>query len=847
MEPFFFLTALACLILLIVVLSKLGGFDSRLTDLRADLREVIHGLSTLRGEIHSQRLLQLEEAKPAEASPDTLPEPASAETPAPIEETVADTLPEVVEPLPETPEVSEATYRGAAPPPLPERRVVAETVQRTAPAPVVKAEPGRFEASVREILARIWNWIVVGEEHRPKGVTMEFAVATTWLIRVGVLILVIGIGFFLKYSIAKGYLGPTARVLLATLAGAGLVAGGLKLFRGRYRVLGQGLAGAGFATLYFSFFTAHQPGYELFGPIAAFALMVLVTAVAGIVAVRFNSLLVAVLGLLGGYGTPLMIKTGSESVVLLFGYVLLLGLGMFFVASRREWRLLHYLSFAATCLLVVLTLDRSFTPERFWQFMPFLLAFFVLFSSVTFVYQLLHRKTATLLELIFLFLNAAAFTGFSANCIDAAFEREAIALLTLGLAVFYLLHVVFFLKRGLRDRGLLLSFMGLASFFVAITLPIVLSKGWITVSWALQAFVMLWIASKMRSEFLRQLAYLLYLIVLARLAIFDFHGQFDGISAGMPAKAYFLGLVERLFIFGVPIGSFFAAGRLFRHEGTGDADWPMGEGNDIRPLPGQSGVGRVCFWIVVALTFIYLNLEVWHTMDRLFDPLMRPGLTLVWVGFGALLLREIVVHRSQLATVLFWILVVALVLKVFLLDFFFWKPGSDLVFARRDLTEGFLMRTINYGAVILFLLFVARTFSRRGDGTDAGPAFGYAALAGTFLYTSLEIWTGLSRFLPDFRMGGISIFWSLFAIGLLLAGILKGRATLRGAGLFLLGGTILKVFVIDLAGLDQLYRIIAFIVLGVVVLAGSFLYFRFSQRFETASGDEKHTSEPTDS
>ena len=847
MEPFFFLIALACLILLIVVLSRLGGFDSRLSDLRADLREVIHGLSTLRSEVLSHRYSTPDEVKPSDAVAGPPPEPVTEALPAPIEETVDDSPPEVVEALPETPDDSEAIYRGAAPPPLPERRLVKERVRETSPTPVVKAEPSRFEASVREILTRIWNWIVVGEEHRPKGVTMEFAVATTWLIRVGVLILVIGIGFFLKYSIAKGYIGPTARVLLATLAGAGLVAGGLKLFGGRYRVLGQGLAGAGFATLYFSFFTAHQPGYELFNPIVAFALMVLVTAVAGIVAVRFNSLLVAVLGLLGGYGTPLMIKTGSESVVLLFGYILLLGLGMFSVASRREWRLLHYLSFAATCLLVVLSLDRSFTPERFWEFMPFLLAFFALFSSVTFVYQLLHRKTATLLELIFLFLNAAAFTGFSVNCIDATFEREAIALLTLGLAVFYILHVVFFLKRGLRDRGLLLSFMGLASFFVAITLPIVLSKGWITVSWALQAFVMLWIASKMRSEFLRQLAYLLYLIVLGRLAIFDFHGQFDGISAGMPAKQYFTHFVERLFIFGIPIGSFFAAGRLFRHEGAGGADWPMGDGNDIRPLPGQSGVGRVCFWIVVALTFFYLNLEVWHTMDHLFDPLMRPGLTLVWVGFGALLLRETLVNRSQLASALFWVLLVALVLKVFLLDFFFWKPGFDLVYARRDFTEGFLMRAINYGAVILYLLFVARSFARRGESNDAGRAFGYAALAGAFLYTSLEIWTGLSRFLPDFRMGGISIFWSLFAIGLLLAGILKGRAALRGAGLFLLGGTILKVFVIDLAGLDQLYRIIAFIVLGVVVLAGSFLYFRFSQRFETSSEDEKRASDPADS
>ena len=41
-----------------------------------------------------------------------------------------------------------------------------------------------------------------------------------------------------------------------------------------------------------------------------------------------------------------------------------------------------------------------------------------------------------------------------------------------------------------------------------------------------------------------------------------------------------------------------------------------------------------------------------------------------------------------------------------------------------------------------------------------------------------------------------------------------------------------KVFFIDLAGLDQLYRIVAFIVLGVVVLVMSSLFLKYRHRFE---------------
>src|SRR5262249_16999828 len=151
----------------------------------------------------------------------------------------------------------------------------------------------------------------------------------------------------------------------------------------------------------------------------------------------------------------------------------------------------------------------NYQRSEFWNVMPFLVGFFVLYSTTLFVFNIVQGTRSTLLELIGLFLNSGFFFTASYLLVREAYGERGLAVVTLGLTAFYAAHVYYVLIRRIADRGLMLSFMGLAVFFLAVTIPLLLSQEWITVSWAIQALVILYLADKLKSEFLRHAAFLL--------------------------------------------------------------------------------------------------------------------------------------------------------------------------------------------------------------------------------------------------------------------------------------------------------------------------------------------------
>ncbi len=554
--------------------------------------------------------------------------------------------------------------------------------------------------------------------------------------------------------------------------------------------------------------------------------MILVTISAGILSVRLNSQLVAILGIIGGYVTPVLLKTPTPNLPVLYSYLLLLGLGILGIARSKNWRLLNYLGFVFTYALFIASRP-TYTRPQFPLIITFLSLFFALHSSLVFFHNILKSVKATVLEIVHLLANAAIYSWLAYWLVRMVWGRPYPAILTLALSVFFIAHVWVFLKRRVADRTLLVTLLALSALYATITMPLAAEKESLTISWSLLALMFLWMGGKLDNAFLRRAGHVLYALVFARLAFLDLPNRFDlEPSPRVPMAEYWRAMADRLWTFGISIGSIFAAFFLERKAQPKIAE-PAEPGSAWQWNPV---VRQALYWFLALFIFAYVQLEA-HSVLGYFRPLREPVLTLLWCAMAGYFLWQFLSTRrvAMLASLLLF--TVAAVLKTLIFDFDSWRACERGYFLVAYTPLAVFMRALDFGGVLAFLGLAWALLRRRSQVPGVDRFLGYGGLVLLFVFMTMETRSFLYWRVREFLTGGTSVLWALFAIAFLVGGIGKSIRTLRYAGLALFALVVGKVFLVDLAHMPTIYRVVAFMAVGLFLLGGAFAYIRASKTF----------------
>ena len=363
------------------------------------------------------------------------------------------------------------------------------------------------------------------EEYATSETHFEKYIGENLFGKIGILIFIIGIGFFVKYAIDQNWINETARTLMGYAVGAGMLVLAERLHK-RYHTFSSLLAGGAFGIYYLITAIAFHY-YALFSHTIAFVILCVTTIFMSAVSVLYDRKELAVTALVGGFIAPFIISTDSSSIISLQIYITILNIGMFCLAMYKKWAILPMVSFAFTYIILWgTTALGSFSDSEAVTTYPTLFAFATLFYvifllPVVFILRTQYGENTRLGLLGIITANSFMYLiygDFLLQHFEASSDTTAYLAFFIA-AVNLAIHL--YLRFRVEGQDTLRNLMlGLAVTFASMGIPILFSAANVLMVWAAESVLLLWLFTKEKNRIYELASAVLLLLTLGALAYY---------------------------------------------------------------------------------------------------------------------------------------------------------------------------------------------------------------------------------------------------------------------------------------------------------------------------------------
>lgn len=363
------------------------------------------------------------------------------------------------------------------------------------------------------------------EEYATSETNFEKYIGENLFGKIGILIFIIGIGFFVKYAIDQNWINETARTLMGYAVGAGMLVLAERLHK-RYHTFSSLLAGGAFGIYYLITAIAFHY-YGLFSHTMAFVILCVTTIFMSAVSVLYDRKELAVTALVGGFIAPFIISTDSSSIISLQIYITILNIGMFCLAMYKKWAILPMVSFGFTYIILWgTTALGSFSDSEAVTTYPTLFAFATLFYvifllPVVFILRTQYGENTRLGLLGIITANSFMYLiygDFLLQHFEASSDTTAYLAFFIA-AVNLAIHL--YLRFRVEGQDTLRNLMlGIAVTFASMGVPILFSAANVLMVWAAESVLLLWLFTKEKNRIYELASAVLLLLTLGALAYY---------------------------------------------------------------------------------------------------------------------------------------------------------------------------------------------------------------------------------------------------------------------------------------------------------------------------------------
>lgn len=673
---------------------------------------------------------------------------------------------------------------------------------------------------------------------------MEKFIGENLINKIGIAILVLGIGYFVKFAIDQEWINEIGRVFIGILAGGALIGVAHRL-RKSFSAFSSVLVGGGLSVLYFTIAIAFHE-YKIFSQPVAFVLMVVITGFSVLLSLTYNRIELAVLSLIGGFATPFMLSTGEGNYQVLFTYVLILDVGMLALTYFKKWSLVHLIAYGFTVLLYGGWLGAKVvaTPHApYIGALVFGTLFYGVFMAMNILYNLKEKAKFSTLEITLLLsttsLYYAAGMVILANIDKGAYQ----GLFTVLVAALNCVLALVLYKRQSVDRNLIYLLVGLVITFISLAVPVQLEGNYITMFWALEAVLLLWFAQKSGLTLVSKGSLAVNGLMLISL-LMDWAQVYGQTALEQPL----LILGNKGFITGfLAILSLLATLRLLRNQTEPFNLW-LGK-LDI------SLYRRALGYLTGIVIYLALAFELNYQLISYLG--FGPSRIIILGTYNMLFAGAVLefARRKSLSTV--YLGASGLALFAIALYLLLFNPATMDLLREHYLDgqpdfSGFPFHYLGMGLVVALLFAVGRNKALLerlpGGGKGVWPwVMGvvlvwvassellFHVLYANFSFAdtqvmlqkpadSIHLADRFNRVLTQANKVGLPILWGICAFVFMWLGLNRKIKGLRIVSLSLFTLTLVKLFAYDIRGISEGGKIAAFISLGIILLTISFMY-----------------------